>query len=136
MKKRFLIFVFSVAVLFLIVIAFYIGPIIKLNTLIIAANKQELTDISGKQTYISNEDYMKLRIVDEVLEEQYVQLKTKKKYKLVDIKTLNIECCVYATIKDFNDTRVVDRYEQKIIVTFVFTDNEWCVAMIETQRDG
>lgn len=136
MKKRFLIFVFSVAVLFLIVIAFYIGPIIKLNTLIIAANKQELTDISGKQTYISNEDYIKLRIVDEVLEEQYVQLKTKKKYKLVDIKTLNIECSVYATIKSFNDTRVVDRYEQKIIVTFVFTDNEWCVTMIETQGDG
>lgn len=115
----------------LCVIAFYAIPFVKANSLLISANKAEISNEFDDETYISAKNYEKLRIIDRALnEDEYVQLKTGKKYRFMNLKNVNLICSVKATVNLFDEAKPTYSFEKNIIISFSYTNHKWIVTNV------
>ncbi len=133
--KKIMIIIIPVAILFFTImafLAFYSIPLVKANSLLISANKTDIINELEDDTFISRENYGKLRIVDKtVSDDEYVQLKTKKNYRFIDLKSIDIICSIRAEVNSFDE--IVSPYccTGKLRISFSFTDGEWVVSDVE-----
>ena len=138
MKKIIAILIPAAIILYVIlcVVAFYSIPFSKANALLISANKSDISYKIEDEAYISEQNYRKLRIVDKALDEnEYVQLKTEKKYHFVDFKNIELICSVKATIDSFDEMGLTDSFVKKIIISFSFIDYKWIVTDVSIVGD-
>ena len=135
MRKKIIIILIPIVILlfaFLSVAAFYIRPLDKANRLLIAANKSDTVEKIEDNSMISQENYNKLRIIDrDISEDEYVQLKTNKKYKLIGLKNVDIICFIKATVDSFDKKDFSDSYTKNLKISFSFIEGEWIVANVD-----
>lgn len=125
----------SIAVILLAILsifAFYSLPLVKVNSLLICANKSDTIPKIDDSSFISQDNYNKLRIVDRCIsEDEYVNLKTRKKYDFVDLKNIDITCSVKATIDSFEEIVSPDVYTKDLKISISFIDNKWIVSNVD-----
>ena len=84
MKKGFIVLTTVLSVMFLSLAAFYSVPFIKSDNLISSANSQtlrkteEIFNPESKESFISKENFLKLKITDDLKEDEYIYVKTIK----------------------------------------------------------
>lgn len=139
MRKKTIAIVIPAAIILLVilcVIAFYSIPFSRANALFISANKSDSPYKLEDETYISEQNYRKLRVVDKTLDEnEYVQLKTEKKYHFVNLKNLDLICSVKATVDSFDEMGQTDSFVKKIKISFSFIDYKWIVTDVNIVGD-
>ena len=139
MKKKIIILI-PIAVILLGILgcaAFYSIPFSKANSLLIAANKSSVLDEIGNNSYLAQKDYEKLRVVPgQPGEDDYVQLKTRKKYSFRDFKTVDLICSVKATVFSSEEMTVENEYTGEMTISFSFENFKWIVTNVERNEIG
>lgn len=133
MNKKIILYI-GLCVLVMILAAatvFYSVPYIKLNDWVVFANKSDINQIEDDSEWISAENFKKLRVVESVGEEEFVQLKTKKKIQFKSFGRIDIKCEIYAykTLKGTNEKTA--EYNAEKTVGFEFKDFKWVVNRVE-----
>lgn len=133
MKKTIILIPFIIILVALLsVFAFYLVPFNKANSLLITANKSDTINTIEEDSFISQDNYEKLRIIDRVISDnEYVQLKTKKKYDFIDLKNVSLICSVSAEVDSLDEIVSPDIYTQQMIISFSFIDGKWSVSNVE-----
>ncbi len=77
-------------------------------------------------------NYDKLHIINrDISDDEYVQLKTNKKYKFINLKNIDLICSVKATIDSFDEIVTPEVYKKDLKISFSFIDNKWIVSNVE-----
>ncbi|MGI6264405.1 MAG: hypothetical protein ACOYJY_02940 [Acutalibacteraceae bacterium] len=140
-KKRvaFIVCLSIIAIAFALVLTFYSRPLVKANDLLVASNCGPFPalDADDDNTWISNDDFRGLRIVpDEVLDTQLVNLKTQKRIRFEEWKTVVVSCDITAEMSPEDNTAEEDVFRGQIDITFVFRDWEWKVVQVKRLTNG
>ena len=139
MRRKTILILITVAIILLSIfcaVAFYSIPFSKANTLLIAANKSEIPNKFDDEAYISEENYKKLCVIDRTLDEnEYVQLKTDKQYRFVNLKNVNLIYSVKATIDSFDEIKTTDSFEKRMIISFSYINHKWFVTNVNIVND-
>ena len=133
MKKTIILITFIIILAGLLsVFAFYLVPFNKANSLLISANKSDAINTIEEDSFISQDNYEKLRIINRVVSDnEYVQLKTKKKYDFIDFKNISLICSVSAEVNSLDEIVSPDIYTQQMKISFSFIDGVWSVSNVE-----
>lgn len=111
-------------------IAYFTIPFVKSNDLILAANKNEITTVT-EDAFISLDNFKSLQIVEaEDFEEVYVELKTKKKVKILSVDKVSVYCDIKADVMDDNWDKIAEYQGEKEIL-FKFSNFKWNVIEVK-----
>jgi hypothetical protein len=135
MKKGFIVLTIVLSVMVLSLVAFYSVPFIKSDNLISSANRQTLSEIEeifnpeNKESFISKENYLKLKITDDLKEDEYIDFKIKQKVKFENLTSLKITCQTKATV--YNCDYVAQSTSGAThVLTFSFKSGKWQVINV------
>ena len=130
-KTKILIAVLSaIYILIMGCIAYFINPFIKSNDLIKVANTKAIIAVV-EDAFISLDDFKSLQIVEGYdFEEVYIELKTKKKIKILSIDRVSVNCDIKAYVMDDNWNEIAEYNAEKEIV-FEFSNLKWNVIKVK-----
>ncbi len=136
MRKKIIIILIPLIILGLLIlsiVAFYSVPFVKANSLLVSANKSETINVfDDDDSFISQDNYNKLRIIGrEIYEDEYVRLKTSKKYDFINWKNVDLICSVNTTVVSFDKNVVSDSYTKELIISFSFIKGKWIVSNVD-----
>ncbi len=96
-----------------------------------------MLDEIGNNSYFAQKDYEKLRVVPgQTGEDDYVQLKTRKKYSFRDLKTVDLICFVKAMVFSSEEMTVKEEYTGEMTISFSFENFKWIVTNVERNEIG
>ncbi len=136
LKRKTKILIAVLSVLYILImgcIAYFIKPFIKSNDLILVANTKDIISVDEdyKDAFISLDDFKSLQIVEGYdFEEVYIELKTKKKIKILSIDRVSVNCDIKAYVMDDNWDEIAEYNDEKEIV-FKFSNLRWNVIKVK-----
>lgn len=121
------------AVFILSVVTFYLIPFSKVNETIVSSNKTNGYSVDDT-SFISQENYEKMCVVNrKISDNEYVQIKTKNRFKICAIDKVEITSLVTASIDSLDEVKTKDTYEGYYSVYLSFEEGKWGVT--EVQRN-
>ncbi|MCQ2404754.1 MAG: hypothetical protein MJ083_02025 [Clostridia bacterium] len=133
-KKTLLLIMFLVLAVFILsVVTFYLIPFSKVNETIVSSNKTNGYSVDDT-SFISQENYEKMCVVNrKISDNEYVQIKTKNRFKICAIDKVEITSLVTASIDSLDEVKTKDTYEGYYSVYLSFEEGKWGVT--EVQRN-
>lgn len=133
-KKTLLLIMFLVLAVFILsVVTFYLIPFSKVNETIVSSNKTNGYSVDDT-SFISQENYEKMCVVNrKISDNEYVQIKTKNRFKICAIDKVEITSLVTASIDSLDEVKTKDTYEGYYSVHLSFEEGKWGVT--EVQRN-
>jgi hypothetical protein len=113
------------------VVVLYSVPVSKLNSAIIYANKNVLSEVHDT-TWITADNMKLLQIVDpEILsEEVIVNISSQKDFLSIGIGKISFVCEISVVVQD-EEWNVLKKFDDYREVAFVFSNFEWKVSEIK-----
>lgn len=136
MKKGIKVLIAVLIALFVIFMGFmsyFAMPYVKSNEMIVFANKNKIESFE-EDAFVSFEDLKSLQIVDielmESIKDSYVQLKTKKKLKVLSFNKVSISCDINAELYTITDN-IIGQYKGEKEILFEFSNFKWNVIEVK-----
>ena len=134
--KKILPLLIVLIVLFLIIqgfLAFYALAYIRFNEWNSMVNRNNIEENIPDMDWISGENYKKLRVVDDFADNEFAQLKTKKKFKFSSLTEMTITCNIHVTVTNTDTHIKVREFDGKRTVKFKFEEFKWKVIEVKTE---
>ena len=131
--KKLLPLLIILGVIFIIimsVLAFYSLPYVRFNEWNNRVNRNNIEENIPDMDWISGENYKRLRVIDELADNEFAQLKTKKNFKFDSLTEMTVTCDIYVTVSNTDVHVKVKEFDGKRTIRFKFEEFKWKVIEV------